>query len=382
VKGRLIHNALVLGFADALLPSRPMPPSDPLRLSFPAFVFALLIGALHVGACDAARPDPPPSDPEQAWTFLGLRGDSVRTLTMDGSRLFAGTSRGVHSLDLASSSATWQTLGLQGRKVRDLALLAPGRLLAAVEISGSGADTTSLFLSEDAGQTWRPYQNGFGAGEASNGARAFATGSGRLFAAGTGAVLAASDDGGASWNRIWGDWWAGAAHVFVNTYPTYPGVVWAGGETGRFQPFLLRSSDHGSTWTEIPLDLGGDQAVHVAALHPHDDRVVFIGTEGVVLRSTNGGASWEPVLEDRHYFYAVHVSETRPGHVYVGGMFLEGNDQVHLLVSKDGGASWASTSPEGSSPGGVLRMRVVPHRGSEVLFLATTDGVYQYLPTW
>jgi photosystem II stability/assembly factor-like uncharacterized protein len=358
--------------------SKPVMISNPMMMrNSTAVLFAVLLAsATLVAGCDSADPEPPVQTSE-GWEALGLHSDTVRTLRLDGSRLYAGTHRGVHVREL-SAAAAWSPAGLQDRLVYDLAVLAPGRLLAAVEISGMGADTTSLFLTEDGGLTWRAFQNGFGAGEGSNGVRSFATSGGRLFASGSGAVVAASDDGAASWQKLWGDWRFGAASTFVNTDPRWPDVVWAGGESGRFQPFLLRSTDRGATWAEIWLNLGGDQAHHVVAIHPHDAQTVFTGTEGIVLRSIDGGDTWERVLEDRHYFTGIHVSAQYPGRVYVGGWLLDGDDVVHLFVSDDGGGTWAVRRPEGPEPGGVRRLVVVEHAAEEALYLATTHGVYRY----
>lgn len=67
----------------------------------------------------------------------------------------------------------------------------------------------------------------------------------------------------------------------------------------------------------------------------------------------NRGESWQRVLEDLHYFTALHVSSADPGRVYAGGDIQDGDRPLHLFVSDD---------------------------GDEVFYLATTHGVYRYRP--
>jgi photosystem II stability/assembly factor-like uncharacterized protein len=203
--------------------------------------------------------------------MLGLHGDTVLALRFDGPLLYAGTQRGVHVRDLSRHDAPWRAAGLADRKVHDLLVLGRDRLLAAVAISGTGADTISLHLSLDGGRSWRPYQRGFGAGEGSNGVHALAQVQGRIFASGKGMAVARSTDGGAS----------------------------------------------------------GDQAHHVVAIDPHDPQRIFTGTEGLVLRSEDGGESWETVLSNHLYFTAVHVSAEVPARVFAGGHLLVGDSGLH-----------------------------------------------------
>jgi len=62
------------------------------------------------------------------WDFLGLTDTRVQTIELEDRCLYAGTFDGVYRLDLASSGATWDTLGLTDREIWALLVLSPDTL--------------------------------------------------------------------------------------------------------------------------------------------------------------------------------------------------------------------------------------------------------------
>jgi hypothetical protein len=118
-----------------------------------------------------------------------------------------------------------------------------------------------------------------------------------LLAAGTddGLIQVSRNDGGA-WTRI-------------ALFPTVPDqtyvsrVVWSRFQEGtlyatfdghrddNFKPHVLKSTDHGASWTSITGNLP-EGSVHVIVEHPRNARLLFVGTEYGVFVSTSGGAEW------------------------------------------------------------------------------------------
>ncbi len=65
-------------------------------------------------------------------------------------------------------------------------------------------------------------------------------------------------------------------------------VVYAGCDVGGF----FKSTDSGANWRICNTGLH-DLYVEVIAPHPRDSRVIYIGTEGGVHKSTDGGETWQ-----------------------------------------------------------------------------------------
>lgn len=210
-------------------------------------------------------------------------------------------------------------------------------------ISGVGADTISLYRTIDGGQSWHPYQNGFGGATESRAVFSLAAlpgDPGVLLATGGAAVVAKSDDLGRSWRKVWGDWQLGAVGThFVIAEAQYPALLWAGGEGGYFQPLLLKSTNSGESWQEI-------------WLYP--------------------------------YFFGLGVSRVSPSRVYASGarQGLPGDlRELTLYRSQDAGHSWV-TSSNGSVRGGVRALLIWSQTGEpERILLGTGDGLWQFTPT-
>jgi hypothetical protein len=347
----------------------------------------LVILALPLACSDPASPDS--TGLTGTWLSLGLDDRFVRTLAVAGSRLYAGTDNGIYRASLESGAPTWIAIGLSPRPIESLLILGIDTIYATVAITGTGADTVALFRTIDAGQNWHPYQNGFGGDTESKRVLALGAlpgGSTSLLATGGASVVAKSDDAGSSWRVVWGGWQLGSVGThFIFVDSLHPGAVWVGGEGGRFQPFLLHSEDFGETWREIWLS-GGDNAHYSLAVDPMDPQVVFTGMEGSVLRSVDGGYTWQPVLqpEDYPYFYGLSTSRVTRRRVYAAGSkqgLAADLRELRLYASDDAGQSWQS-SAAGSVRGGVHALLVwSPPTGGEQVFVATGAGVWQFTPT-
>jgi len=346
----------------------------------------LCLVALALGC--SGTTDPEQDNLEPGWRWDGLRGLSVRSLIIVEPYLYAGTNDGVFRRHLHQSSR-WTSVGLTGRSVRALLYVPQRGLLAAAEITSK--DSASLFLSNIEGTSWRRWQGGFGGVQSgdfpgSREVRSLAMlRDEALLAGGHAGVVARSSDQGASWNVVWGTWTAGALGMHTIQVGA-DHVVWIGGELGYFQPILIRSLDDGLNWQSIsihhPGSTGGDNAIYAIAIDPVDPRIVLLGMEWQIRRTSDGGTTWATVRgwEDPRYFYGIEFSRIHAGRVYATGSenTLEKQD-LGVLVSNDGGNSWTEVKGPPELSRGGLSMVLAELGGREVVYIGSGNGVYRHL---
>ena len=65
-----------------------------------------------------------------------------------------------------------------------------------------------------------------------------------------------------------------------------------GHKDNNFLPYLYKSNDYGSTWSNITGDLPEFGSTRVLVEHPRNPNLLFVGTEFRVLVSINGGGRW------------------------------------------------------------------------------------------
>jgi hypothetical protein len=212
-------------------------------------------------------------------------------------RLFAATGDAVARVELRDNDRLEVALALEGSGAQCVAAdpLEPRRAYVGTYDNG-------VMLTEDGGETWR--RAGAGVGQARvlsiACAPARATGGRSAVYAGTEpSNLYRSEDGGATWE----------------TFPTLPELPSA--PTWSFPP---------RPWTH-----------HVRWIAPHDrdPELLFVGIElGGVMRSTDGGATWEDRKPgSQHDSHAVLTHPRAAGRVYeaAGG---------GVALSDDAGATW------------------------------------------
>lgn len=78
-------------------------------------------------------------------------------------------------------------------------------------------------------------------------------------------------------------------------------VVYSGGQTLFFWPWLASSQDGGRTWTYNDINIGGDGYVTGLDTHPDDPLTAWVAvwgelTESHVFETTDGGETWDAIL--------------------------------------------------------------------------------------
>jgi photosystem II stability/assembly factor-like uncharacterized protein len=154
----------------------------------------------------------------------------------------------------------------------------------------------------------------------------------------------------------------------ITVHPTEPDVVYLGAWTG-----LYRSVDRGQRWTRLPLG-DGPTEVWSVFVHPANSRLLYAGTSPVgVHRSDDGGETWRrlprAVQPDRLTMsFACRVMRlaadpAHPDEVYaaleVGG----------VMRSLDGGESWDDCSAD------LVKMAERPHLRSRIQSDSETEGM-------
>jgi hypothetical protein len=321
------------------------------------------------------------------WLYLGLGGKVVNELKTANQTIYACTDAGIYDRQIARTDTQWTFMGLQDKSVNGLVSISPDTLLASTWMSGVGGDTISIYRTVDGGASWQPYHNGFGPAEFPREAKDLERSPDLpnvIFATGSHAFLAAkSDDLGASWRPTLGDWYAAAMGThFVHVDPAMPSIVWAGGETAFYSPFLMKSRDWGESWQWSYSGGLDDNACYCIATAPADTNVAFVGTEGEILKTEDGGDTWSSVYSPGGYpyFYGVVVSPLRHDCVYAAGGRNSGPPQDLILhISEDGGTSWQLVVEGTTDHRGVRSLLIIAESSGDRLILGTAGaGVYQY----
>jgi photosystem II stability/assembly factor-like uncharacterized protein len=144
-----------------------------------------------------------------------------------------------------------------------------------------------------------------------------------------------SDDGGANWTKL-------DASNFMVWRPFYFGnlIVDPKDENKIFKPDgpLLLSTDGGKSFSNVSSAAHGD--FHDVWIDPKDTSIVFVGDDGGLWRSEDGGSRWKHQMNlPISQFYHVSLDNSDPYHVYGG---LQDN------------SSWVGDS---SYPGGITNSR-------------------------
>lgn len=212
-------------------------------------------------------------DGGRTWRFSTLEGQDAMNLA-----LASGETVWTAGHDVLAKSddggRTWSDVRPSGLPSLDIHGFAvdpndPARLYAAV--AGEG-----LYRSADAGATFEAVSRKVGGG-----VMALAvTPDGRILAGDMQQGLLMSEDGGKNWRRVLA---AGVMGLAVS--PEDPKRILAGG------PGIVLSTDGGTTWDLVQTVDAGP-----IAWAPSDSDIAYAVTfDGVLYKSEDAGASWEPV---------------------------------------------------------------------------------------
>ncbi len=309
---------------------------------------------------------------------FGLEGDTVFSLRLYGAKLYAGTQRGAFVRSLISPDSMWRAIGLKGKRIRAIYPHSYGPIgyavTAGIEHRPGDPDSALTYCTFYSDTAWAPTDTGM------DRARFRYVGSadgfpspmvcGETFAA-TSTVLYRR--GGPVWEPVLDLGMAKLNVVRTRETGLTAGLVYVGGETGIFAPFIKYTSDKGNTWQDATLPYHGDDACYAFAFDPADTSRMYAGMEGSVLVSTDRGRSWSTsgLSGTPFYFFALAGDFIS---VFAGGAANTGPGRFGLYRSTDRGAQWVPVSIT-DSLGGVLSLEMFPTAIPEVYeLLVGTEG--------
>ena len=304
---------------------------------------------------------------------LGLEGRAVYSLRSYGGKLYAGTDDGAYVWLPSMSDTTWKSIGLKGKRVRAIYPHSYGPLSYAVTagIGHSFGDPDSIltFCTFGNDTAWAPTDTGMDR----SAVRSIRSVDGFPSQAVCGETYAAGGEkvyvrGLLMWEQVFQ--LGGVVNVVRTHSPNSASpTVWAGGETNIFWPYIAHSHDKGKTWTTTYPYLAGDNACNSLAFDPTDTLTVYAGMEGAVVKSTDGGHSWDTTGLTRtpFYFYGLTYDAFMQT-LFAAGASNSAQTPFGLYRSSDAGKSWSAiTSPD--SIAGALCLETMPTAIPEVNWL-------------
>ncbi len=292
--------------------------------------------------------------PQIGVNVVGTGGAAVASVTV--SLALDAVSGGAGALEGTTTAAS-NGMGLAAFTGLDVSKSGSAYTLTA-SAPGYGTATSAPFAIE----AWQPW-NGTLAGGEVDGVAVSPTDANVAFAA-TRSGIWRTMDGGSSWKRVAFPGAAiGAIAVASDGSTVYTGI----GETGMY-----KSVDTGVTWTAANAGYT-TKGVGAVAILPGDANTVYWGTNGDVLKTTNGGTSWTQVFAGgdagpNAYVDGLAIAPSNASVVYaaVGG----GN----VYKSVDAGASWANMGPFGSISGPFPKPLVVDPGSSDTVYAGLQNG--------
>ncbi len=226
----------------------------------------------------------------------------------------------------------------------------------------SGGSNSALYKSTDGGATWNKIHSGFPEGDLGRLAIAVAPSNPKVLYTVIEAEkderkgLYRSDDGGQSWNQLNNDFGITVRPFYFSRIVVDPrdeNVVVKGGLSGSI------SRDGGKTFRNLG-NMHSD--IHDIAFSITDSDVMYVGTDGGVYRSWNGGTTME-IVENLplSQFYHISVDDAEPYNVYGG---LQDNGSWYGPSSSPGGVNARDWNSVGAGDG----FRVLKHPTKNIIY--------------
>jgi hypothetical protein len=195
-----------------------------------------------------------------------------------------------------------------------------------------------------------------------------------------------STDNGTTWTQLADAGWAGRySHSSVvlpdGSIVLMGGIVLTGGIDSSYKNDTWRSTDNGTTWTQMTASAGWTaRASHSSVVLPDGSIVLMGGSNGVVRlndtwRSTDNGTTWTQMTASARWLArAYHSSVAMPdGSIVLTGGGIIGSYKNDTWRSTDNGATWTQLPDAGWTARGYHSSVVMPD--SSIVLMGGYDGV-------
>ena len=249
----------------------------------------------------------------------------------------------------------------------------------------------AVWKSFDAGQSWQVTGSGFQPCYSVQALALDPKNAAKIYAATDGQGLLHTADGGATW-RSTSIGLPGLPVVALTSDPIVTGAVYAATLPHPELPFAVsvyRSADAGGRWSEAcpPGPLPSD--INSLVSDPSKPATLYAGAGhcitgifclGTLLRSSDGGASWQDLL-DAGNITAVGIDPRRPETIYLGVVtaILAGFGRIPVweaYKSLDGGKTWEVVG-KGLPGVDLSSLQVDPSASNNVFAVARQAGVFR-----
>ncbi len=319
-----------------------------------------------------------------SWKVMGLEDQEIYTLEISEDYIFAAGKKQVFRHRIAEETMNWNKLDLdidpELSEISGLLYTDNSLYVTVIPIVPTGEvpeGFNSLYRSTDNGNSWDSIEIDAMEGKEEPFIISRLTKHNEILYAISGRVFR-SMNGGSTWQEVNNHGYP----AFISVNKEHPNQIWAGG-TESFRKYLEVSKDYGETWTVlneniwISPNVGSGGSVNSISLHPENGDMVLAAMDFHIIKSTNGGDTWNTVLEGGIHNTVLN-SVLFPERVYASGWYPPRNN-VFVLYSEDYGDTW--DIEEYPIDDGKLRvndMVVKTEGGMEVVYLATNNGVYAF----
>ncbi len=238
----------------------------------------------------------------------------------------------------------------------------------------SGGDKSALYKSTNGGKSWNKIHNGFPEGKLGRLGIAVAPSDSNILYTVIEAEedskkgLYRSDDAGGSWKQLNNDFGITVRPFYFSRIvvdPRNPDVVVKGGLSGSI------SRDGGKTFKGLG-NMHSD--IHDIVFDINDSDRMYVGTDGGVYRSWNGGTTME-IVEGLplSQFYHISVDNEEPYNIYGG---LQDNGSWYGPSTSSGGIN----ARDWNSIGGGDGFRVLKHPTKQIIYseMQGAENVWRY----
>ena len=325
---------------------------------------------------------------------LSHGGTTMYSSEEPSTEVLVGTLRGVAILEHTAQGWSVTHEALEDFHIQALAFEEDSGLWIA-----GGYNVAGVHVSADGGRTWEQRNEGLKQTNVYSLATAKVNGRARLFAGTEPVHLFYSDDLGASWIEFSSlrsvpsvPEWRFATRLFgghakhINFDPYDSNVICVSVEQGA----LLKSSDAGQTWEELPV---AHPDLHRTVIDPRNPKRIFApGGIGLFVTS-DGGQTWEHWMTREHevggYPDQLVFQPSNPDVMFIAASHTgprswrrTGTADAKIARSVDGGRTWdilRNVYPQ-ELHGNIEAMCLEEASGTVSLFAGTTDGEVLWSP--